>query len=443
MDLFEYARKKEGSNSPLAERLKPVNLSEYVGQNHILGEGKMLRRLIEADKLRSIILYGPPGSGKTSLARVVANSTGSIFNSLNAVTSGVKDIREVVASAKESLNLYGKKSILFIDEIHRFNKSQQDALLPYVEDGTVILIGATTENPYYEVNNALISRSTMFRLEELETRDILKIINRAITDDEKGLGALNIVIDDDIINKLIVGSFGDARKALNALELASLTTIPNDEGEIVITEGITKDCLQNNYQGHDKSGDSHYDIASGLIKSMRGSDPDATLHYLAKLIVGGEDPKFIARRILICASEDVGNADPQALILATSAMKAVELIGMPEGRIILSQAAVYVATAPKSNSTYVAIDKAIEDVKNCNCGKMPYYLKDMTSLRIERKATGNMMDKNYLYPHEFENNYVEQQYLPDELLGRKYFNPTINGYEKTINERLESIRKEK
>lgn len=441
MDLFEYMHdKKKTSASPLAERLKPVSLEEFVGQEHIIGEGKMLTRLIKADKLGSLIFYGPPGTGKTSLAKVIASTTSSNFKTINAVTSGVKDIREVIAAAKDDLSLYDKKTILFVDEIHRFNKSQQDALLPFVEDGTVVLIGATTENPYYEVNNALISRSTVFRLNELDNENIKKLIIRALSDTEKGLGAFNATITEDAMDFLCRAAGGDGRKALNAVELATLSSESID-GKIFITLPIIEECVQMKNFRYDKSGDSHYDIASAFIKSMRGSDPDAALHYLARMIVGGEDPRFIARRIVIAASEDVGNADPNALVVANNAASAIDFIGWPESRIILAQAATYVACAPKSNAAYVGIDEAIEDVKSGNYGNIPFYLKDATSLSMTRKNE-DTTEEYYKYPHAYENNYTPQQYLPNELKGRKYYRLTENGYEKSIKEHFRYIKDE-
>jgi putative ATPase len=364
LDLFDYAQSRTGKReSPLADRMKPLALDDFVGQEHIAGEGKLLRRLIEIDRLQSIILYGPPGCGKTSLARVIANTTSADFITLNAVTSGIKDIRESVETAQTNMKLYGRKTILFIDEIHRFNKTQQDALLPYVEDGTVILVGATTENPYYEINNALISRSTVMRLSELDEECVRRIVASAIKDEEKGLGMLDIELSDDAMDYLAAKSSGDARRALNALEIASLTTKPDESGRIRLSVEDVINSMQEGSFLFDKSGDSHYDVASAFIKSMRGSDPDASLHYLARMIEGGEKPEFIARRIMILASEDIGNADPMALVVAVNASQAVERIGMPESRIVLAQAVVYMAMAEKSNSSYLAIDMALGRIR--------------------------------------------------------------------------------
>lgn len=443
MDLFEYIRESRASSTaPLAERMKPRSIEQFVGQKQVMGEGKLLRRLIQTDQLTSIILYGPPGCGKTSLAKVVASTTGAFFESVNAVTSGVKELREVIARAEERLAFSGQKTILFIDEIHRFNKAQQDALLPFVEKGTVVLIGATTENPYYEVNGALISRSTMFRLNPLEPEEVIEILRSAISDVENGLGALNISIGDDVLSQLVHLTSGDARRALNAIELAALTTSPDETGKIVLSLEVLKACFQDRGFSYDKSGDSHYDVISAFIKSMRGSDPDAVLHYLARMIVGGEDPIFIARRIVICASEDVGNADPQALVVATSALKAVETVGMPEGRIPLAQAAVYIACAPKSNASYLGIDAAIEDVRKGHFSPVPIYLRDGTALSMERKRTGNFLDQQYMYPHNYENHYVKQQYLPDALKDQVYFEPTELGYEKQMKAYLENTKRQ-
>lgn len=437
MDLFEMASKElKKSSAPLAERMKPITIDDLVGQDHILGEGKLLRRAIVADRVQSLILYGPPGTGKTSLAKVIANTTKSEFVKMNAVTSGIKDLRDVVEIAKQNMGMYHKRTIVFLDEIHRFNKSQQDGLLPHVEDGTIILIGATTENPYFEVNGALISRSMIFRLEPLTNENIVTITKNALRNTERGLGMLKLLIEEDVFDFLAYFANGDARRALNSLELAALTTHADDNGDINITLEVIKECLQKKNIRYDKSGDSHYDVISAFIKSMRGSDPDATLHYLARMIYGGEDPKFIARRIVIAASEDVGNADPNALTVATSAFQAVNMIGMPEARIILSQAAVYVATAPKSNASYVGINKALSDIENITIGEVPIHLKD--SSYSGAKKLGHGID--YKYPHSFEGNFIKQQYLPTELIDTVYYNPTTNGYEKNISERINKLK---
>lgn len=429
----------EKSNAPLAERMKPKTIEDFVGQEEILGEGKLLYRIIKADRIKSIILHGPPGTGKTSLARIIANTTESEFQTLNAVTSGVKDLRKVFEMAENSLAMYNKKTILFIDEIHRFNKKQQDALLPYVEKGTVTLIGATTENPYYEVNNALISRSMIFKLSSLNDKDIIKIVQNALKNDEYIVNS-NVKIEKDVIEYLASISNGDARRALNTLEIGVLSN-ESYLDEIILTIEDIKNCVQNKNIRFDKNGNEHYDTISAFIKSMRGSDPDATLHYLARMIYAGEDPKFIARRILIQASEDVGNADPMALVVANNAFDAVTKIGMPEARIILAQAAVYVATAPKSNSTYMGISKALYDVENLKLDEIPYHIKDMTSSSIERKNNRQFSDKeNYKYPHSFDNNYVKQQYLPNNLKGKVYYESSNNGEEKRINDYLKKIK---
>lgn len=446
MDFFNLIAEKELAHSaPLAERMKPKSLGEFQGQSHIVGNGRMLSRMIEADRVTSIILYGPPGSGKTSLARIVARSTSSEFVTLNAVTSGVKDIREQVEAAKDRLGLHQKRTILFIDEIHRFNKTQQDALLPFVENGTVVLIGATTENPYYEVNAALVSRATLFRLQVLTEDEISAIVDRALTDTVDGLGNMSVALDDEARFFLTTRSGGDARKALNALELAALTT-QKVNGSITISLNIIQDCMQDRGIAHDKSGDSHYDVASAFIKSVRGSDPDAALHYLARMIVGGEDPTFIARRLMILASEDIGNADPQALLVAVAACETIERIGMPEGRITLAQATTYLACAPKSNAAYLAIDKAIADIQCRPVGSMPFHLKDGTSLSMTRKHEGrkDLLSEDekvtYKYAHDYPNHYVDQQYLPDALLGTTYYEIGDLGYESRMKTHMEKIR---
>lgn len=438
MDLFEIQRKEKlKKDSPLAERLKPRNLEEYVGQEHILAPGKLLWRAIKADRITSIILYGPPGTGKTSLARVIANTTKSNFVQLNAVTSGVKDLKEVVKEAENQLGMYNKRTILFLDEIHRFNKAQQDGLLPSVENGTLILIGATTENPFFQVNNALISRSMLFKLEPLNEEHIKKIIKRAIKDDEKGLGFYDVSLHEDAMEFLANVAGGDARRALNALELAALTTDKNEEGKIDISLEVIRECMQKKAINYDKDGDYHYDVVSAFIKSMRGSDPDAALHYLARMLYAGEDPVFIARRIVIAASEDVGNANPHALILANNAAQAVQFIGMPEARIILAQAAAYVAISPKSNGSYVGIKKALSDIENRKIGQVPIHLRDKSYKGAKKLKHG----LGYIYPHDYPNNYVEQQYMPDELIGTTYYELSDNGQEKKIKEMMKRLKK--
>ncbi|HEY8891575.1 MAG TPA: replication-associated recombination protein A [Clostridium sp.] len=437
MDMFELqAQKNLLKDAPLAERLKPGKLEDYVGQEHILGKGKLLWRAIKADKITSLLLYGPPGTGKTSLAKVIANSTKSNFVRLNAVTDGLKELREVVIEAKNNLGMYNIKTILFIDEIHRFNKAQQDALLPFVEKGTLILIGATTENPYYEVNNALISRSMLFKLEPLNEENIKCIITKALQNEKDGFGNTNICMEREAINYIASMANGDARRALNALELSVLTTDRDKEGKINITLEVVEECMQKKHIQYDKNRDEHYDVISAFIKSMRGSDPDATVHYLARMIYAGEDPKFIARRIVIAASEDVGNADPIAMIVANNAAQAVQFVGMPEARIILAQAAIYIASAPKSNASYMAINKALKDIEEKNIGSIPTYLKDQNYKGAKKLGVG----VGYLYPHAYEGNYVAQQYLPDELVDTIYYEVSENGYEKKIKERLNMLK---
>ena len=404
------------SNEPLAFRMRPRTLEEYVGQEHVLGKGKILYRTIKADRLSSIILFGPPGCGKTSLARVISETTKYKFYKINAVTSGVADIKRVVEETKNFMINPAGKSILFIDEIHRFNKLQQDALLPFVENGTVILIGATTENPYFEVNKALISRSMVIKLEPLTTENIFTILKNAITRKD-GLGEYNLKIEDETLKKLAIISNGDVRTALNGLEVAVLTTNMDADGYIHITDEIIKNSVQDRKAIFDKNGEAHYDNISAFIKSMRGSDPDAVVFYLARALNGGEDPMFLARRIVICASEDVGLANPQALVVANSAMQAVHMVGMPEARIILSEAAIYVALSKKSNASYLAINKALEDVKNKETGEVPMHLRNAPIEDMKNLGYSN----GYLYPHDFPGHYVEQQYLPDEMIGTKYY----------------------
>ncbi|MCM1273339.1 MAG: replication-associated recombination protein A [Clostridium sp.] len=437
MDLFQYMREDNmKGESPLAKRLRPEKLEDIVGQEHILGEDKLLYRLIKADKLRSIILYGPPGTGKTTLAMVIANSTSANFKELNATTSGKKDIETVVNLAKDSLGMYAKKTILFVDEIHRFNKAQQDYLLPYVEDGTVILIGATTENPFFEVNSALISRSTVFQLTTLSKENIEVLIKRAVYDNEKGMGAYNAEITDEAVSYLAQISEGDARRALNAVELGVLSTERDEEtGKIVIDVNVAAECIQRRCMRYEKDGDNHYDTISAFIKSMRGSDPDAATYYLAKMLYAGESVTFIARRIMICASEDVGNADPQAIVVATACAQAVERIGMPEAQIILTHAATYVACAPKSNAVVNAITSAMDAVRNVNDCQVPPHLRD-----AHYSGAKELNHVGYKYAHDYPNHYVKQQYLPDPLVGQSFYEPGDIGYEKQIKEWLEFIK---
>lgn len=436
MDLFDYMRTAAmKSEAPLASRMRPATLEEIVGQQHILGKDKLLYRAIRADKLGSVIFYGPPGTGKTTIARVIANTTSAEFTQINATTAGKKDMEEVVRQAKDSLGMYGKRTILFVDEIHRFNKGQQDYLLPFVEDGTLILIGATTENPYFEVNGALLSRSIIFELKALEKEDIKKLLLRALTDVEKGMGAYNGVIEEDALDFLADIAGGDARNALNALELGILTTECAGDGKIHITLEVASECIQKKTVHYDKGGDNHYDTISAFIKSMRGSDPDAAVFYLAKMLYAGEDIKFIARRVMICASEDVGNADPQALCVAVAAAQAVERVGMPESQIILAHAVSYVASAPKSNAASNAVFEAMEAVKSTTT-TVPVHLKDS-----HYKGAGKLgHGMGYLYAHNFPEHYVKQQYLPDEIADRTFYHPTDIGYEQKIAERLQRLK---
>ena len=437
MDLFEYQKHKNmKKDSPLANRLRPTKLEHFVGQHHIVGKNTFLYRAILVDRLPNLILYGPPGTGKTSLAKVIANTTKAKFETINASTSGVKEIKQVIENAKESYAYSWKKTILFIDEIHRFNKSQQDILLSYVEDGTIILIGATTENPYFEVNRALISRSTIFKLNTLSKSNIKELLMRAITDTENGLGNYNVKIHENALDFLADIADGDARVALNAIELATLSTEKSDNDEIFISLEVAESCVQKRAVNYDKDGDNHYDIASAFIKSMRGSDPDAAIYYMARMLYAGEDPKFIARRIVIFASEDVGNADPHALLVAVAAFQATHFIGMPECRINLAQAVTYIACAPKSNSSYVAIGSALSDVENIQVQGIPIHLRD--SSYKGAKEFGHGVD--YKYAHNFDNNYVKQQYLPDELVDKIYYNPSNNGVEKKIKELLHNLK---
>ncbi len=439
MDLFEYMREQNmESESPLASRLRPTTLDEVVGQQHIIGKDKLLYRAIKADKLSSIIFYGPPGTGKTTLAKVIANTTSAEFKQINATSAGKKDMEEVIEQAKNNQGMYGKKTILFIDEIHRFNKGQQDYLLPYVEDGTVILIGATTENPYFEVNGALLSRSIIFELKKLQKEDIKVLLLRAVNDREKGMGSYHAAIDEDALEFLADVCNGDARAALTAIELGILTTERSEDGWIHITIDVAGECIQKRVISYDKTGDNHYDTISAFIKSMRGSDPDAAVYYLARMLYAGEDIKFIARRIMICASEDVGNADPMAIVVATSAAQAVERIGMPEAQIILSQAAIYVACAPKSNAACEAVFAAMEAVKNNVTPQVPAHLQDAHYKGAQKLGHG----LGYKYAHDYPNHYVEQQYLPDSLVGTQFYKPTDIGHEAKIKEYFSKIKEQ-
>ena len=439
MDLFDYMRANTmEKESPLASRMRPTTLDEVVGQKHIIGKDKLLYRAIKADKLGSVIFYGPPGTGKTTLAKVIANTTSARFEQINATVAGKKDMEEIVKNAKDAIGMYGQKTILFVDEIHRFNKSQQDYLLPFVEDGTITLIGATTENPYFEVNNALLSRSRIFELKPLEKQDIRELVMRAVYDTEKGMGTYGADITDEAADFLADVANGDARAALNAVELGILTTDKSDDGKIHITIDVAAECIQKRVVRYDHDGDNHYDTISAFIKSMRGSNPDAAVYYLARMLYAGEDVKFIARRIMICASEDVGNADPNALVVAVSAAQAVERIGMPESQIILSQAAAYVATAPKSNAACVGIQNAMKTVANMRTMPVPAHLQDKHYKGAEKLGHG----LGYKYAHDYPNHYVTQQYLPDGMEGMRFYEPSENGYEKKIKEHMEFIKRE-
>ena len=438
MDLFDYMRETtKEKESPLASRLRPTTLDEVVGQQHIIGKDKLLYRAIKADKLSSVIFYGPPGTGKTTLAKVIANTTSAEFTQINATVAGKKDMEEVVNKAKELKGMYQKRTILFIDEIHRFNKGQQDYLLPFVEDGMIILIGATTENPYFEVNGALLSRSSVFELCPLSQEEVETLILRAVQDEKKGMGSYHAVIEEDALHFLADLAGGDARSALNAVELGILTTPRSEDGMIHITLEVASECIQKRVVRYDKTGDNHYDTISAFIKSMRGSDPDAAVYYLAKMLYAGEDIKFIARRIMICASEDVGNADPMALNVAVSAAQAVERIGMPEAQIILSQAVLYVATAPKSNSACNAVFAAMDNVKKYKT-TVPVHLQDAHYKGSAKLGHGI----GYKYAHDYPNHYVKQQYLPDEIKDAVFYEASDNGYEQTIKAHMKRIKDE-
>ncbi|MDL2250438.1 putative ATPase [Lachnospiraceae bacterium PM6-15] len=437
MDLFDYAaQQKKEKESPLAARLRPTTLEEVVGQSHIIGKDKLLYRAIKADKLSSVIFYGPPGTGKTTLAKVIANTTSAEFVQINATISGKKEMEGVVAGAKETLGMYQKRTILFVDEIHRFNKAQQDYLLPFVEDGTIILIGATTENPYFEVNGALLSRSSIFELQPLDKEDIKELIRRAVYDKEKGLGSYDGVIDEEALDFLADMAGGDARSALNGIELGIMTTERSSDGKIHITLDVAAECIQKRVVHYDKQGDNHYDTISAFIKSMRGSDPDGAVYYLAKMLAAGEDIKFIARRMMICASEDVGNADPMALNVAVSASLAVERVGMPEAQIILSQAVLYIACAPKSNAANNAIFAANASVR-AKKTSVPSHLQDAHYKGAPDLGRGT----GYKYAHDYPHHYVAQQYLPDEIINERFYEPSDNGYEQTIKKWFQQIKK--
>ena len=437
MDLFDYMREQTTEKeSPLASRLRPTTLEEVVGQQHIIGKDKLLYRAIKADKLSSIIFYGPPGTGKTTLAKVIANTTSADFQQINATIAGKKDMEQIVKQAKDNLGMYNKKTILFVDEIHRFNKGQQDYLLPFVEDGTLILIGATTENPYFEVNGALISRSSVFELHPLSMEDVKTILKRAVYDVKKGMGSYRAEIDEEALEFLADIAGGDARNALNAIELGILTTQRSDDGKIHITLDVAQECIQKRVVRYDKTGDNHYDTISAFIKSLRGSDPDAAVFYLAKMLYAGEDIRFIARRLMISASEDVGNADPNALTVAVSAAQAVERIGMPEAQIILAQATTYIASAPKSNASYLSVAAAMDSVKNVKT-TVPAHLQD-----AHYKGSANLGHGiGYKYAHDYPEHYVRQQYLPNEIKDAKFYEPTEIGFEKNIKDRLERLKK--
>ncbi|MCK8825239.1 replication-associated recombination protein A [Fuchsiella alkaliacetigena] len=438
MDLFTHqAEDKVDSSTPLAMRMRPRSLAEFVGQQEIVGPNKLLSRAIEADRLRSLIFYGPPGTGKTTLAMVIANTTEAEFKTLNAATAGVKEIKKTINTAKEKRGMYSQRTILFIDEVHRFNKSQQDVLLAAVEKGIVILIGATTENPYFEINSPLLSRSRVFELKPLKEQELKKIISTALNDQERGLGEYNVDLKEEALAHIINQADGDARSALNALELAVLTTPQNEEGVRVIDLEVAEESIQQRCLDYDKHGTNHYDTTSAFVKSMRGSDPDATLYWLAKMLEAGEKPRFIARRVVIHAAEDVGNADPQALVVANSAAQAVEYLGLPEARIPLAQAALYVATAPKSNAVYKGIDQAIDFVKERQMSGVPKHLRDTHYPGAEQLGNG----KDYKYPHDYSQNYIQQQYLPEKLLDESFYQPSDNGYEKQIKSFLADLAK--
>lgn len=436
-NMFEINRKtKEIQHAPLANRMRPQKLEEFVGQKHLVGKGQLLYRLIKSDRLTSAIFYGPPGTGKTTLARVIANETKADFHELNAVMAGKKDIEAILKVAENNLGVYNKRTILFIDEIHRFNKAQQDALLPSVEKGLITLIGATTENPFYEINSPLMSRSTAFAFQSLSDQEIEEIILRAARDTERGLGNYPLVIQQEAVNHWVMAANGDVRKALNALELAALTAEKNKEGQIMIDLQTAVECIQHKGVQYDKNGDNHYDTISAFIKSVRGSDPDAALFWLAKMLEAGEDPNFIARRLIILASEDIGNAAPLGLPMAVAAAHAVQMIGLPEARLNLAQVTTFLSSSPKSNASYVAINRAGEAVRKHSDGRVPVHLKD------QHYRDKSVKDKRiYQYPHDYPNHYYNQPYLPDDIVGARFYYPTNLGYEKTLQNYLETIKK--
>jgi putative ATPase len=437
MQLFQDQINILDANAPLAARMRPKTLDEFLGQEHILKPGSLLRRAIERDELTSVIFWGPPGCGKSTLAGIIANTTKAAFENFSAVISGIADVRKAIDRANERKKAYGQKTILFVDEIHRFNKAQQDAFLPHVENGTIILIGATTENPYFEVNTPLISRSRIFKFESLGDEHIREVIQRALRDKEKGFGDLQIEIEPDAVEHIISISGGDARNALNALELAVMTTPPDSTGVRRINLQIAEEAVQQRVLNYDKNGDNHYDTISAFIKSMRGSDPDAALYWLARMLHAGEDPKFIARRIVIQAAEDVGNADPMALVVATSAALAVQFVGMPEAQIPLAQAAVYLACAPKSNASYIGIKRAMKDVVEERPAPVPIHLRDASYPGAKQLGHG----KGYKYPHDFPGGHVKQEYVPEQAINGPYYEPTDRGHEAKFKKRLEAIRK--
>lgn len=430
--IFAEARRQMSRSAPLSHRMRPRTLDEFVGQEHLVGPGRLLRRAVEADRLTNMIFHGPPGSGKTALAEIIAGHTGAQFQRLNAVTAGVADVRKVIQTAAGRLESGGGRTVLFIDEIHRFNKAQQDALLPALAEGTIILIGATTENPYFTITGPLLSRSRLFRFEALSDEHIRLLLQRAIADKERGLGTLPLTVAGEALDHWVSVAAGDARNALNALELAALTTSPDEEGRIVIDQAVAAESIQQRVLAYDRQGDGHYDHASAFIKSMRGSDPDAAVYWLARMLAAGEDPRFLARRMVVHAAEDVGMADPQALVVATAAAQALELVGMPEARLPLAMAAIYIATAPKSNAVYRAINKAGSDVRSQQPPPVPAHLRD--SSYQGAKAMGH--GKGYLYPHNFPQGFVEQQYLPDGVQRGTYYQPTEYGLERKIAQRL-------